>query len=86
MSQKPVGLTPAGMVRHYIQTMLDNSGEGWQLAQYVLCMGLERVDSEGQLECTPWLWAPHDQADWMTDGLLQACVGLREEADVVDDD
>lgn len=86
MSEKPVELTPAAMVRHYIQTMLNNSGDGWQLAQYVLCLGLERVNREGELECTPWLWAPHEQADWMTDGLLQACIDLRQEADVTDID
>jgi hypothetical protein len=82
MSEKPVGLTPAQMVRHYVQQMLDNSGDGWHLAQYVMCMGLERVTPDGTLECTPWVWAPPHQAEWMTDGLLAAASDLRLEADI----
>ena len=79
---EPVELTPAQMMRHAIQIMLNNSGDGWQLAQYVLCLGLERVNSEGELECTPWVWSPQGQADWMTDGLLQAASDMRCEADI----
>jgi len=83
--EKPVGLTPAGMIRHYLQQMLDNSGDGWQLGQYVICLGLERVNSDGDLEFSPWVWAPSVQADWMTDGLLQAVMNLREDAEICDD-
>lgn len=75
---EPVKLTSSEMVRHYIQQMLNNAGDGWHLAQYVLCMGLERVDSDGNLQCTAWVWAPNSQADWMTDGLLTAAMDLRQ--------
>lgn len=86
MSEEPVKLTPGEMVRHYIQQMLNNAGDGWHLAQYVLCMGLERVTSDGELECTAWVWSPPGQADWMSDGLLQACSDLRQVCDAHDDD
>lgn len=85
MARKPVQLTPAEAVRHYIQQMLDNAGDGWNLAQYVLCMGLERVTPNGELECTAWVWSPPHQADWMTDGLLQASINLRDSCEVDDD-
>ena len=86
MTEEPVKLTPGEMVRHYMQQMLNNAGDGWQLAQYVLCMGLERVTADGELECTAWVWSPPGQADWMSDGLLTACMDLRESCDAHDDD
>ena len=86
MSHEPVSLTPGEMVRHYLQKMLNNAGDGWHLAQHVVCMGLERVTSDGALECTAWVWSPPDQADWMSDGLLQACIDLRQACEAHDDD
>lgn len=83
--KEPVKLTPSEMVRHYIQTMLNNAEDGWNLAQFVLCMGLERVTSDGELECTAWVWSPPGQADWMTDGLLQASMDLRQSCEHEDD-
>lgn len=84
--RKPVPLSPGEMLRHNIQRMLDLAGDGWHLAQYVLCMGLERVTPDGELECTAWVWAPPNQAEWMSDGLLQACTDLRQTSDTNDDD
>ena len=85
MDKKPVQLNAGEMVRHYIQQLLNNAGDGWSLGQYVLCLGLERVTSEGQLECTAWVWSPPGQADWMSDGLLQACIDLRQSCDAPDE-
>lgn len=85
MSRKPVELDPGEMVRHWLQQILNLSGDGWQLAQHVICMGLERVNSDGQLECTAWVYSPPDQADWMSDGLLQACLELRQSCEADDD-
>lgn len=84
--KRPVSLTPMELVRYYVQKMLDMDSGGWQLGQYVLCMSLERVTPEGQLESIPWVWSPPDQADWMTDGLMQACVNLRDASEAADDD
>ena len=63
-------------IRAAIQAMLDSCGGGWQVAQYVVVMGLERVH-DGQIESSPWMWAPPHQPDWQTDGLLEAAIELR---------
>lgn len=79
---QPVDYTPAQMVRHFLQVMLDNAGDGWQIAQHAVCLGLERVNSDGELEFTPWIWTPPNQAEWMTDGLIRAVMELRLDADI----
>ena len=63
-------------IRQAIQTMLDECGDGWQVAQFVVVMGLERV-RDGEIESSPWLWAPPQQPDWQTDGLLEAATEMR---------
>ena len=60
-----------------IQAMLDAHGDGWQVAQYVVCLGLERVGPDGELESSPWIYTPQQQPDWMTDGLLEAAAEMR---------
>ena len=70
-------------IREAIQAMLDAHGDGWQVAQLVVSMGLERVNSDGELESSPWIWAPPQQPDWMTDGLLEASMEMRHS--VIDD-
>lgn len=72
---------PAAAVRAAIQALLDTEGDGFHVAQFVVCMGLERVTSYGALESTPWLWAPPGQPEWMTDGLLDSAALLRAEID-----
>ncbi len=57
--------------------MLDACGDGWQCAQVVVAMGLERVNADGELESSPWIWTPPGQPDWQTDGLLEAAVEMR---------
>lgn len=67
----------AEAVRAAVQAILDHHGDGWSVAQYVICMGLERVTSDGSIEAIPWMWAPPDQADWMTGGLIESAMDLR---------
>ena len=64
-------------IRAAIQAVLDSYGDGWQVAQYVACLGLERVNSDGELESSPWILAPPQQPEWMTDGLLEAALEMR---------
>lgn len=67
-------------VRDAIQQLLDEQGDGWQVAQVVIVMGLERM-TDGSLDSTPWLWSPPDQPGWQTDGLLEVAMGLPAAAD-----
>ena len=74
-------------VRAAVQSLLDAIGDGWCVAQLVLCMGLERVNSTtGDIESTPWIWAPKAQAEWMTDGLIETALNMRALSDLIDDD
>jgi len=71
-------------LRDAVQALLDADGDGWCAAQIVVCMGLERVNSSGEIESAPWLWAPKSQAEWMTDGLIESALCLR--SNLIDDD
>ena len=66
----------AAAIRAAVQALLDAYGDGWQCAQMVVVMGLERV-GDGTIESSPWLWCPPSQPDWQTDGLLEAAIELR---------
>ena len=74
--------TPVDRLRAAIQRLLNNEGDGWVLGQFVLALGLEKMNSDGTIESTAWVWAPADQPDWITDGLLRAASELREDADI----
>lgn len=76
----------AAQVRAAVQAVLDAHGDGWHIAQYVISMGLERVNQSGDLEATSWVWAPPHQPDWMTDGLLEAATELRCTAGLMGDE
>lgn len=71
-------MEPEAQIRAAIQALLDSSGDGWALAQHVIIMGIERV-VDGEIEATSWYWAPPAQPEWMTDGLIDHGVRLREE-------
>jgi hypothetical protein len=75
-------ITPVDRLRNAIQKLLNAEGDGWILDQFVLALGLQRVNSEGDVESTAWVWAPAEQPDWQTDGLLQAASELREDSDI----
>ena len=72
-------------IREAIQAYLTAEGDGWSLTQFVVAMGLERMDSDGNIESLAWYCAPKDQADWHTKGLLQNATDLHETSDVDDD-
>lgn len=70
-------------LKNAIQRLLNAQPDaGWVLDQFVVCLALQRVDSEGQIDSTAWVWAPNDQPDWQTDGLLRAATELREDCDI----
>lgn len=75
----------AAAVRTAVQAILDADADGWHCAQFVIAMGLERVNSDGHMESTPWLWAPPSQPEWMTDGLIDSAYSLRATSDMEDD-
>lgn len=76
-------ITATDLLRAAIQKVLDVADcDGWQVHQFVISIGLERMNSDGRVENTPWVMAPEEQPDWQTDGLLRAAIELREEADI----
>jgi len=75
-------VTPVERLRNAIQKLLNADNEGWVVNEFVLALGLQRMNSDGQIESTAWVWAPKEQPDWMTDGLLRAAAELREDADI----
>lgn len=74
----------AEAVRAAVQAVLDDAGDGYHASQFVICMGLERFNADGELEGIAWLWAPPSQPDWMTGGLIESAYQLRRDA--ADDD
>lgn len=72
-------------LREQIQKILDDDQDGFQLSHYVLIVGLEQIDSAGQVKATAWVTAPPQQADYITDGLIYAAQALRWEAEVEED-
>lgn len=76
----------ADKVRAAVQAILDAEGDGFMAAQFVICMGLERFDSAGRIESVPWIWAPSEQAEWMTNGLLESALDLFASAPAIDED
>jgi hypothetical protein len=75
-------MTPVERLRNAIQKLLNVDSDGWIVQEFVLALGLQRMNSEGHIESTAWVWAPAEQPDWQTDGLLRAASELREDADI----
>ena len=75
-------ITPVDRLRNANQKLLNAEGDGYVLNEFVLALGLQRMDSEGNIDSTAWVWAPAEQPDWITDGLLRAASELREDADI----
>lgn len=71
-------------IQSAIQQLLDKEGDGWTLTQYVICMGLARMSNEG-VESIAWYYAPDEQPDWQTKGLLEEAAVLHENAGDDDD-
>jgi hypothetical protein len=69
-------------IREAIQIHLNRvDNEGWVVVQYVVAIGLERINSDGKVESQAWILAPDDQPEWQTDGLLDGAIQLRSTAD-----
>lgn len=68
-------------IRKAIQEVLDDSGDGWTVTQYVVAMGLEKITVDGEIEATAWYYAPQNQAGWQTCGLLDQAVAMYESND-----
>ena len=78
-------MTPLEQLRHALQRMLDEEGDGWQLSQHVVVVvGLERVNSGG-IESTAWSFWPDGQADYITTGLLDTAMDQRSCVGGLDD-
>lgn len=74
-------------VRDAIQArILDAEGDGWTLSQYVICMGLQRMSSDGTVESTAWVWSPTGQPDWQSLGLLEVGQDMLVAPQPVEDD
>ena len=74
-------------LRAAIQALLDQEGDGYALAHYVVVMGIEKMDtSTGRVTTAAWLAKPEDQADYITDGLLSSADDIRAFADIEDSD
>ena len=70
-------------IRKAVQAAIDaeepEGSQGWTVTQLVVVMGLERIH-DAKIESCGWIWAPPDQADWMTIGLLEAGLEMRAES------
>ena len=73
----------ASQIRSAIQSILDGEGDGWQVGQFVLAMGIERWRGEG-VESSAWVWAPPDQPEWMSCGLLESAREMMRETSDTD--
>jgi hypothetical protein len=76
----------ADYLRDAIQRLLNESGDGWHVTQYVIAMGLERINPDGSVECVAWHWSPRDQPEWQSLGLLDRAVEAMHENQYEEDD
>jgi len=74
----------AATIRAAIQGLLNAEGDGYVIGQIAVAMGLERIDSDGNIEAVPWVWSPPDQPHWQTSALLSEALDLRHQADIED--
>lgn len=72
-------------IREAIQRFLNEEGDGWNLTQYVIAMGLERILPDGSVESIGWYTAPSEQPDWQTGGLLEQAIELHQYAEIEED-
>ena len=76
----------ADYLRDAIQRLLNEAGDGWHVTQYVIAMGLERINPDGSVECVAWHWSPRDQPEWQSLGLLDRAVEAMHENQYEEDD
>lgn len=68
-------------LRAAIQKLLDEHGDGWTVAEFAVCMYIERLNADDSVSVQPWWWAPPDQGDCRTDGVINAVLDFRSIAD-----
>jgi hypothetical protein len=59
-------------LRDALQDVLDDAGDGWQLAHYTIVLGLQQMNSDGHITSSTWMLQPIDQPGYVTEGLLSA--------------
>lgn len=75
-------MTPGeAALRAALQLLLDEEGDGYSVTQHIVCMGVERLGADGDIQSGAWSWAPPDQPEWMTTGLLEEVINSRAGAD-----
>ena len=50
--------TPAQKIKRATQALLDEEGDGWTVTEFVIVMGIERFDADGNIEADDWTWSP----------------------------
>lgn len=78
-------LNPFDRLRQDLQYLLDCEGDGWQLAHYVVVLGIQKLSDDGHIQNASWIAVPIDQADYITDGLIESAEIMRSGCDVEDD-
>ena len=76
---------PFDRLRQCLQYLLDCEGDGWQLAHYVVVIGMQKIGADGQISNAAWMASPLDQPDYVTDGLISSAEDMRASCDVEDD-
>jgi hypothetical protein len=69
-------------VKKLLGELIAEDGGGWIPAHYVVCLGLERVMADGTLETASWWVVPDEQAEYVTDGLLNTIQLQRDTAGI----
>lgn len=73
-------------LRNAIQRLLNESGDGWSVTQFVIAMGLERINPDGTVEALAWHWSPRDQPQWQSLSLLERAVEAIHYDELEDDE
>jgi len=68
-------------LRAAVQKILDAHGDGWTVAEFAVCMVIERLNSDDTVSVEPWWWAPPDQGECRTDGVINAVLDRRSAVD-----
>ena len=65
-------------IRAVLQTVIDAGDEtGWSCSHYVVCVGLERITSDGGVESAAWWVAQPHQPGYVSDGLVARVADMR---------
>lgn len=69
-----------------LQDAIDHNAAGWRVSHYVAVVGLDRINSDGQVETSAAIYHPDGQADYITNGLLLKADHLLAECDDEEDE